>query len=53
MGAVKTDQFGIPLVNFNVDYDENDLKMIEHFYTTFEEIFEESGFVDFMKEKRF
>ena len=43
----KTDQYGIPLVNFNVDYDENDLMMMEHFYTTFEEIFEKSGFVDF------
>jgi len=42
----KKDKYGIPLVNFNVDYDENDLKMMEHFYTTFEEIFEKSGFVD-------
>ncbi len=45
----KTDQYGIPLVNFNVDYDENDLMMMEHFYTTFEEIFEKSGFVDFKR----
>jgi len=40
----KVDQYGIPLVNFNVDYDENDLEMMEHFYATFEEIFKKSGF---------
>jgi len=42
----KTDQYGIPLVRFDVDYDENDLKMMEHFYQSFEEIFEKSGFVN-------
>ncbi len=46
LDSVQTDQYGIPLVNFNVDYDENDLMMMEHFYSTFEEIFEKSGFVD-------
>jgi choline dehydrogenase-like flavoprotein len=40
----KVDQYGIPLVKFNIDYDENDLKMMEHFYTTFEEIFGKAGF---------
>jgi choline dehydrogenase-like flavoprotein len=40
----KVDQYGIPLVKFNVDYDENDLQMMEHFYTTFEDIFEKAGF---------
>ena len=40
----KVDKYGIPLVNFSVDYDENDSKMMEHFYETFEEIFEKSGF---------
>lgn len=40
------DQYGIPLVKFNVDYDDNDIKMMEHFYTSFEEIFGKSGFVN-------
>jgi len=46
LDAEKTDQYGIPLVNFHVDYDENDTQMMEHFYSTFEEIFDKSGFVN-------
>ncbi|MEM9546644.1 MAG: GMC family oxidoreductase [Bacteroidota bacterium] len=42
----KTDQYGIPLVKFDVDYDENDTMMMEHFYTAYEEMFEKAGFVD-------
>ena len=42
----QVDQYGIPLVNFDVDYDDNDFKMQEHFYTSFEEIYEKAGFVD-------
>ena len=42
----EVDQYGIPLVRFHVDYDENDLMMMEHFYQSFEEIFEKSGFVN-------
>jgi len=45
LDSIKTDQYGIPLVNFNVDYDDNDRQMMEHFYTAFEEIFEKAGFV--------
>ena len=42
----EVDQYGIPLVRFNVDYDDNDVQMMDHFYKEFEEIFEKSGFVD-------
>jgi len=40
------DQYGIPLVNFAVDYDENDEAMMEHFYKTYEELYEKAGFVN-------
>lgn len=42
----KVDKYGIPLVNFNVDYDKNDVMMMEHFYATLEEIFDKAGFED-------
>lgn len=46
LDATKVDQYGIPLVKFDVDYDDNDRQMQEHFYATFEEIYEKSGFVN-------
>jgi len=42
----EVDQYGIPLLNFSVDYDENDQKMMEHFYKTYEEIYEKAGFTN-------
>lgn len=42
----EVDQYGIPLVSFSVDYDENDEKMMEHFYQTYEELYEKAGFVN-------
>ena len=42
----KTDAWGIPLLNIDVDYDDNDEKMIQDFYEQFSEMYEKSGFVN-------
>ena len=42
----KTDTWGIPLLNIDVDYDDNDEKMIQDFYEQFSEMYEKSGFVN-------
>ena len=42
----KTDAWGIPLLNIDVDYDGNDEKMIQDFYEQFSEMYEKSGFVN-------
>ena len=42
----KTDTWGIPLLNIDVDYDGNDEKMIQDFYEQFSEMYEKSGFVN-------
>lgn len=44
LDEVAVDQYGIPLVKIDVDYDENDIAMMEHFYQEFEKIFEQCGF---------
>ena len=46
LSTTEVDQYGIPLVNFNVDYDENDEKMMEHFYQQWEEIYKKAGFTN-------
>ena len=40
----KTDDWGIPLLNIDVDYDDNDEKMIEDFYEQFTEMYQKAGF---------
>lgn len=40
----KVDDWGIPLLRINVDYDENDEKMIQDFFTEFTTMFEKAGF---------
>lgn len=40
----KVDDWGIPLLNINIDYDNNDEKMIEDFFEQFTEMFEKSGY---------
>jgi len=40
----KKDQWGIPLLNFNVDYDENDEKMLQDFFEQMSEMFDKAGF---------
>lgn len=46
LDPMKVDQYGIPLVKFNISYDENDEKMMEHFYQEWEAIYEKAGFTD-------
>jgi len=40
----KVDQWGIPLLKINLDYDENDEKMIKDFFEQFTEMYEKAGF---------
>lgn len=40
----KVDDWGIPLLNINIDYDNNDEIMIEDFFEQFTEMFEKSGY---------
>ena len=42
----KKDKWGIPLLNIDVDYDDNDEKMIQDFYEQFTEMYEKAGFVN-------
>ena len=42
----KKDEWGIPLINFSVDYDDNDEKMIKDFMDQYTEMFEKAGFTD-------
>ena len=42
----KKDEWGIPLASFNVDYDDNDEKMIKDFYEQLTEMFTKAGFKD-------
>ncbi len=42
----KKDKDGLPIIKFNVSYDDNDEKMMEHFYKTYEEIYEKAGFTN-------
>ncbi|WP_020528095.1 GMC oxidoreductase [Flexithrix dorotheae] len=42
----RTDEWGIPLLKIDLDYDDNDEKMIADFFEQFTEMFEEAGFTD-------
>ncbi|UBM57328.1 GMC family oxidoreductase [Marinilongibacter aquaticus] len=42
----KTDEWGIPLIHFNVDYDENDEKMVKDYLQNTTEMFEKAGFTN-------
>jgi choline dehydrogenase-like flavoprotein len=42
----KKDEWGMPLINFNVNYDENDEKLIKDFMEQFTEMYEKAGFTD-------
>lgn len=44
LDAEKKDQFGMPLIHINIDYDENDEKMLKHFFTELTAMFEKAGF---------
>jgi choline dehydrogenase-like flavoprotein len=42
----KKDEWGIPLVNFNVDYDDNDEMMLKDFFEQYSEMFTKAGFTN-------
>lgn len=42
----KTDQWGIPLIHFNVSYDDNDDKMTKDYIDNTVEMFEKAGFTN-------
>lgn len=46
LDAEKNDQWGIPLLNIDVDYDDNDEKMIQDFFEQFTEMYSKAGFVN-------
>ncbi len=41
-----TDQWGVPLLNIDIDYDNNDEKMIQDFFDSFSEMYTKAGFVN-------
>ncbi|HMJ69818.1 MAG TPA: GMC family oxidoreductase [Cyclobacteriaceae bacterium] len=46
LDSEKKDAWGIPLIKFNVDYDDNDEKMIKDFFEQYTEMFTKAGFTD-------
>jgi choline dehydrogenase-like flavoprotein len=42
----KKDEWGIPQIAFNVDYDDNDEKMVKDFFEQYTEMFEKAGFTN-------
>jgi choline dehydrogenase-like flavoprotein len=42
----KKDEWGMPLINFSVLYDDNDEKMIKDFMEQFTQMYERAGFTD-------
>jgi choline dehydrogenase-like flavoprotein len=42
----KTDEWGIPLLTFSVEYDENDNKMVEDFHNQLSEMYTKAGFTN-------
>ncbi len=42
----KKDQWGVPLLSVDVDYDENDEKMVSDFAEQFSEMYERAGYVN-------
>jgi len=46
LDPTQTDEWGIPLLKVNIDYDDNDEKMIKDFFEQFTEMYERAGFTD-------
>jgi len=46
LDANKKDNWGIPLIKFSVDYDDNDDKMIKDFFEQMTEMYTRAGFTD-------
>lgn len=50
LDSEQTDDWGMPLLKMNVEYDENDEKMIVDFHEQFAEMFEMAGFNNIKKQ---
>jgi choline dehydrogenase-like flavoprotein len=46
LDAAKKDAWGIPLLKINIDYDDNDEKMLADFFEQFTEMYQKAGFTD-------
>lgn len=46
LDETRKDDWGIPLINFSVAYDDNDEKMIRDFIEQYTEMYEKAGFTD-------
>src|SRR5699024_7943524 len=46
------DKWGVPLLNFDIDYDENDEKMKEDYIDVMTEMFTEAGFINIRPDTR-
>ena len=46
LDADKKDSWGVPLLRMHVDFDENDMKMVQDFYTELTEMLDKSGFTN-------
>jgi choline dehydrogenase-like flavoprotein len=46
LDPVKKDNWGIPLLRMSVDFDDNDMKMIQDFYTELSEMLNSAGFTN-------
>ncbi|MCF6224322.1 MAG: GMC family oxidoreductase [Flavobacteriaceae bacterium] len=46
LDATKTDIYGIPQLRINLDYDDNDFKMIDDYLEQFTEMYEAAGFTN-------
>lgn len=42
----KKDKYGLPQLRISVEYDDNDEKMLNHFYASFTEMFEKAGYTN-------
>ena len=46
LDSKEVDEWGMPLLNINVDYDDNDEKMIKDFFEQYTEMYEKAGFTN-------
>ena len=46
LDSEKVDEWGIPQLNIDVDYDENDEKMLKDFFNEFTEMYSKAGFIN-------
>lgn len=44
LDETETDEWGNPLIRISMEYDDNDEKMLKHFFGQFTEMFEKAGF---------